>query len=118
MSDSNFSDGIKIGLGGIAGLVAVVALSLGLSYVFGVGGMEIDRQVVEHSRQYSATNTDLFYTKLESVKKIDVQLAQVGADSPMYAPLTSQKLFLESELRKEVAKIPVSSRTSDMFLYQ
>lgn len=82
-----------------------------------IGNTVLDRKVVESSRQYAESNTAAFYSRLESVKKIDVQLAGTTLSPEMRSALTSQRDMLESEMRQEVAKIPVGSRTSAMFPY-
>lgn len=103
------------------GIVTLVALFVVLS-LLGAGGtifsLAVDRQAVQQSRQYSETNTDAFYTRLETVKRIDVELAGLTATDPRVPALQSQRSLLVSEMRREVAKIPSDARTSDMAVYQ
>jgi hypothetical protein len=103
------------------GLVSLIAVVVVLS-LLGAGGtlfgLAVDRQAVQQSRQYSETNTDAFYTRLETVKRIDVELAGLAASDPRVPALQSQRSLLVSEMRREVAKIPIDARTSDMAVYQ
>lgn len=92
--------------------VLVTALCTGLLRPW---GLEVDRRAVESSRQYAVTNTDAFYTRLEAVRAIDVQI--VGASPEKAEALRSQRLLLVNEMRREVAKIPEDARTPDMLLY-
>lgn len=66
----------------VAILIATVILSFviyTLGTVYRVADVSIDRHVVENSRQYAATNTEGFYTRLEAIRKIDVQIAGLPA---------------------------------------
>jgi len=120
MSTSSREPGYFTTLG--ATLFAIVALFVTLA-ALGAGGrifgLEVDRRAVESSRQYAATNTDGFYTRLETVRKIDVQLAGLDASqTTQRQALESQRTLLVNEMRREVAQIPADARTPDMFPYE
>lgn len=106
----------------MVGCLLVGGLLLGWEVILGsavgdIVGVTVHRQVVEQSQQYAETNTAAFYTHLEGVKKIDVQLAGLPDGDPQAAPLREQKDFLEGECRRAVAKIPADARTVDMLPY-
>lgn len=113
MSDSN--DGPSHH-GVIAAFIFFVLLC-GVDGLVMIGNTIVDRKVVESSRQYAESNTAAFYSRLESVNKISVQLASTTLTPEMRVALTSQRDLLESEMRREVDKIPVGSRTSAMIPY-
>lgn len=122
MSDYNTNDGKSIVIA-LAAIVFVVLLCTGGGFALALnaagmlGNSWLDREIVESSRQYSESNTAAFYSRLESVNKISVQLASTTLTPEMRAALTSQRDLLESEMRREVDKIPVGSRTSAMYPY-
>jgi len=116
-SSSDFSAFRFIAGAGIC-LGVVIVLTAGLSVAGVLGDTWLDRRVVESSRQYSESNTQAFYSRLESVRKIDVQLVNTTLSPEMRSALTSQKELLESEMRREVAKIPIDSQTDAMWHYR
>lgn len=105
---------------GIPAIILFIFFLIALSATGALGnifGITVNRKAVEQSVQYSEANIDAFYTRLEAVKKIDVQIAGLDPSDPQVAALRSQKSLLESEMRRDVAKLPSDARTSDMYPY-
>lgn len=98
--------------------LTVVLFLFGTDSVLRVMGMEVDRRVVESSRQCAETNTSAFYTKLEAINKINVQLAGLDPLDPLVPALESQRELLSNEARREVAKIPYDAHTPDMYPFE
>lgn len=105
---------MRWGIGIFIVLTILGVVSYGVS---GISHTVIERRVVESSRQYAETNTAAFYDRLETVRKIDAQLAGLEVGDPMIPALHSQKTLLENEMRRLVAKIPSDSQTSEMNNY-
>lgn len=100
----------------VGGFVFLIIL-LGLGVISNTLSLSVNRLAIEQSVGYSQTNIDAFYVSLSAIKKIDVQLAALPEGSSQKEPLLSQRAFLEGELQRLVAKIPMGSRTPDMFPY-
>lgn len=96
-------------------VLSIVIFSLNAAGL--IGGTAVDRVVIEQSRQYAETNTEAFYVRLETLARVEVQLADPATPEPVRVGLASQKTLLESELRREVARIPADARTADMARY-
>lgn len=116
MSNSDFSP-YRFVAGTAVFFVVISVIVFAANAAGMLGNSWLDREIVESSRQYSESNTAAFYSRLESVNKISVQLASTTLTPEMRVALTSQRDLLESEMRREVDKIPVGSRTSAMIPY-
>ena len=99
-------------------LVVLFSVLFGLNAIGLIGSVAVDRAVIQQSRQYAETNTDAFYTRLESIGRIDTQLADPALTPEMRSALDGQKTLLKNEMRREVAKIPSDAQTPDMAPYR
>lgn len=119
MSVNNFDDPTpgRVLFWGVAALVTFTIVGFGLRAAGLVGGTALDRVVIQESRQYAETNTDAFYKTLAASKALDVRLADPSTPESVRAGIIEQQEFYASEMRRQVAKIPVDARTADMVRY-
>lgn len=97
---------------------AVFFVAISVIVITGVlGNQQHDQEAIEAFNQYCESDIAAFYLRLESVNKISIQLTSTTLTPEMRLDLTSQRDLLESEMRQEVNKIPVGSRTSAMIPY-
>jgi len=116
MSSADFSP-YRFVAGAIVVLAAISVIVILVNANGMLGNPARDKELEEACRQYSESNTAAFYSKLESLNRISVQLASTTLTPEMRSELISQRDDIESKMRQDVAKIPVGSRTAAMFPY-